>query len=289
MKFAFIYAPYKEHRRSPETGCTRMASLFPSSIFMSDDEVNYEELRSQGYKIFCYGHNPFLYTHRKFKDSCLHDYVNAREEYLFGTIGIKTQSGFSYIKKRLDKYDCYFPTVTTFLVENKSSNVCVGYYARSVRRDTNEAFIKFANTIPNEIPIIVMGEKIPLLRSYEYTTDENTFFSKCSHYFYMRSLVQEDPWPHTLLQACQCECTILMPETNRTWRDGIDDILSVCSVEPIDTNKIKYPWELDKKCSFAPKGEDFIRLYEFITYNKMWLPTRQMKTFSDVYEFALSL
>ena len=289
MKVSLIYPSYKDNKRSPETGCMRMASLFPSSIFISDSESNYDELRSEGYKIFCYGHNPFLYTNRKFKDSCLSDYVNAREEYLFGTIGIKTQSGFSYIKKRLEKYDCYFPTVTTFSVKIKPKTVCVGYYARSVRRDTNEEFIKFANTIPNEIPIIIMGEKLPLQRTYEYTTDENIFFSKCTHYFYMKSLVQEDPWPHTLLQACQCGCTILMPETNRTWKDGIDDILDVCSVFVVNTNKIKNSWELDKGCSFAPKGEDFVKLYEYIIQCKTWIPYRNMKKFSDVYNFALSL
>ena len=288
MKIAFVSSPKREFSRSPFIGCKRMAKLFPSSIFLTDDEADYEKLRDDGYRIFCYGHTPSLYERRKFIKGCLSDIVNTRDTWLTTTIGIKCQSGFSYIKSRLHLYDCFFPTITTYQRVNEPTNVCIGYYARSVRRDTDKEFVEFANTIPTEIPIVVMGRRIHLNREYYYTQDDADFFSKCTHYFYMKSLVTEDPWPHTLLQACQVGCTILLPKTERTWKDGIDDILDVCDVTPIDTRVCKYPWDIERPCTFAPKGEDFLKLYYLIGDSWRWLPKEQ-QNFSELYEYALKI
>lgn len=288
MKIAFISSPKREYSRSPSIGCKRMAALFPSSIFLSDEEANYEKMRDDGYRIFCYGHTPRFYENRKITKGCLSDVINAREEWLRTTIGIKCQSGFSYLKKRLHLYDCFFPTITTYTRTTTPKMPCVGYYARSVRQDTDREFQLFASTIPEEIPIVVMGDRIELSRPYYHTINENEFFSLCTHYFYMKSSITEDPWPHTLLQACQVGCSLLMPHNERPWIDGIDDILSVCDVTPIDTRVCKYPWELERPCSFAPQGEDFIKLYHLIGETWNWLPKEQ-KTFSDLYNFALKI
>ena len=288
MKIAFVNAPKREFSRSPFTGCKRMASLLPSSIFVYDDEIDYQSLRDEGYTIFCYGHTPRFYEHRKITKGCLTDIINSREEWLKTTIGVKCQSGFSYIKKRIHLYNCFFPTITTYKRPKEPSNVCVGYYARSIRLDTDREFQAFAATIPLEIPIVVMGDKIELSRPYIHTTDEDVFFSMCTHYFYMKSSLVEDPFPHTLLQACQCGCSLLLPHNERPWKDGIDDILDICDVTPIDTRAIKNPWELDRPCTFAPRGEDFIPLYNMISDGWNWLPKEQ-RTFSDVYNLALKI
>lgn len=288
MKIAFVSSPKREFSRSPFIGCKRMAKLFPSSIFISDDEADYEGLRSQGFTIFCYGHMPNMYEHRRFTKNCLFDIINSREEWLRSIVGIKCQSGFSYVKRRIDLYDCFFPTIPSYQRINEPTNVCVGYYARSVRQDTDREFIDFASTIPLDVPIVIMGDRINIGRPYHYTQSDDEFFSLCTHYFYMRSSVIEDPYPHTLMQACQCGCSLLMPENARPWKDGIDDILNVCSVEPINTRIIKYPWEMHKPCTFAPKGEDFLSLYHRIADGWNFLP-KQFNTFSDLYEYALKL
>ena len=85
-----------------------------------------------------------------------------------------------------------------------------------------------------------MGDDMNLSREHVFTTDEDEFFSRTTHYFYMKSLYHDDPWPHTLLQACQCGCSIVMPERKRNWNDGVDDILNVCNFTPIS---YKYLWE----------------------------------------------
>ena len=104
----------------------------------------------------------------------------------------------------------------------------------------------------------------------------------------MKSLIREDPFPHTLLQACQAGCTLLMPDTGREWKDGIDDVLNVCDVSPVDIFSFKYPWEKDSPCLYAPKGEDFLKLYQEIASCWNWIPSR-MKTFGDVLNYAKKL
>lgn len=290
MKIAFVYVPSPVgHPRSPETGCERLAKLFPTSLFVSDTEANYEQLREDGYRIFCHNHTPHLYKNRKISRGCLDDVMTTRAPWAKLTIGIRNQSGFSYLKQYINLYDCYFPTIYTFTIKTKPTTPCVGYYNRACRYDTTNEFIEFANTIPKEIPIITMGEPLTLNRPHTHTINDYEFFSKCTHYFYMKSIIQEDPFPHTLMQACQCGCNILMPSTDRNWKDGIDDIIDVCDVEVIDTRKYKYPWEMNKPCSFAPRGEDFSKLHKLIGETWHWLPSSTMKTFSDLYNYAIGL
>ena len=285
---AFVYGDTGGHISSPYTGCKRMSELIPDSICVSDKNADYNKLRELGYTIFCYGHKPSLYTHRKINKNCLYDVVNTRAEWLYRTIGIKCQSGFSYIKRMAGKYDCYFPTITTYKRKKEPETICIGYYSRGIRPDTEYEFKKYISTIPLEIPVVIMGEKIDICRNYIYTTDEDIFFSLCTHYFYMKSSIHDDPWPHTLLQACQCGCSILMPYKTRTWKDGIDDILDVCDVLPINIYKELHSWDIIRKCTFSPKGEDFLKLYNMIIEKKWhWIP--EHKNFSDLYEYILKL
>lgn len=287
-KIAFVSSPKREHSRSPFIVCRRMVEMFPSSVFVTDDEADYENLRKNGYTIFCYGHTPRMYERRKITRDCLRDVVNTREEWLKTAIGIKCQSGFSYIKRRIDLYDCFFPTITTYKRPQTPTIPCVGYYARSVRHDTDKEFMDLASRIPLEIPIVIMGNPLQIRRPYYFTQSEDEFFSMCTHYFYMKSSITEDPFPHTLLQACQCGCSLVMPFNERPWKDGIDDILDVCEASPIDSKKVKYPWEIEKPCTFAPKGEDFMKLYDEITSSWNFLPY-DFKTFSSLYEYALKI
>ena len=286
MKIAFLY-PNDVHPRSPQTGCDRLANLLQPSVSFNESSVDYSELRNSGYRIFCYGHKPSLYENRLLTAGMALDIVNSRIRWIKGIIGIKCQSGFSYFQRYRSFYDCLFPTITTYKRISEPSEVCIGYYSRDIRPDTTKKFIELANRTPKEIPIIVMGTDLRLNREHEFTTDENYFFSKVTHYFYMKSDYHDDPWPHTLLQACQCGCSLIMPENERNWKDGVDDCLDVCSVEPITH---KYPWEKDQPCRFAPVGEDFLKLYQYIDdCDWKWKPDSNWKNFSELYNYAVGL
>ena len=285
MKIAFIYAN-DVHPKSPMTGSERLSNLIQDSISLSDSNCDYSKLRSDGYKIFCYGHKPSLYKNRVFTSNCLNDIINSRIEWVRQVIGIKCISGFSYWKRYQDSYNCFFPTITTYKRISTPSKICIGYYNRGIRPDTRLEFIKLANTVPLDIDIIIMGTDINLDRPHKYTTNEDEFFSNVTHYFYMKSNYHDDPWPHSLLQACQCGCSIIMPTVNRTWKDGVDDILDVCDFVPISS---KYPWEKSLPCKFSPKGEDFVKLYNLISETWRWVPNKNWKNFSDLYNYVIGL
>lgn len=289
-KIAFVYPNDNSgYMKSPETGCKRLSAIIKDSISVSDDDCSYEQLRNDGYRIFCYGHKPSLYVNRKISVASLDDIVNVRSRWASTAIGIRCISGFSYWKRHQNAYTCFFPTVTTFRRQFHPSDVCIGYYSRNIRTDTQREFIAFSNTVPLEVPVIVMGDDIHDMRKHEFTTDENVFFSKVTHYFYMRSCIHDDPWPHTLLQACQCGCSLIMPDIKRDWQDGVDDILSVCDVHPVDSLSVKFPWEKNAPCSYAPKGEDFLKLYEIIQESWNFLPDKKIFSFRDLYEFSLKM
>lgn len=283
-KVLFVYGD-DVHPRSPMTGCKRLAELFKGSAFLADSVCNYEKMRDNGYRIFCYGHKPSLYKNRKISKTCLNDIVNARANWVSSAIGIKCISGFSYWRRHMNLYDCFFPTITNYKRETYPTKLCVGYYSRDIRPDTTRMFVDMAKNIPVEVDVIIMGKDIDIGRKHIFTHDEDMFFSHITHYFYMKSSIHDDPWPHTLFQACQCGCTIIMPDIEHPWNDGVDDVLSLCDVSPVDSLRVKYPWEVEKPCTFAPQGVEFIPLYEMIADEGWrWKPPYQILTFSDFYE-----
>lgn len=286
-KICFVYGD-DVHPRSPMTGCKRMAELFDGSAILADSVCDYEKMRDEGYRIFCYGHKPQLYRNRKLTKGCLADIVNCRAEWASISIGIKCMSGFSYWQRHMNLYDCFFPTITSYERPKEPTTTCIGYYSRDIRPDTTRMFIDMANKVPADIPVIVMGTDIELERDHIFTQNEDFFFSNVTHYFYMKSSYHDDPWPHTLLQACQCGCSVIMPNVQHDWKDGVDDVLEICNVKPINSLTIKYPWDINKPCLFAPDGYDFLPLYEKIVDSKWsWLPNG-IKTLSDLYNRILA-
>lgn len=282
-KLLFVYGD-DVHPRSPMTGCKRLAELFDGSAFLADSQCDYVRMRNEGYRIFCYGHKPALYRNRKLTRGCLNDIVNTRAEWASSSIGIRCMSGFSYWKRYKNLYDCYFPTITNYVRPSTPEKVCVGYYSRDIRPDTTRMFAAMARTIPDDVDIVIMGKDIDIGRNHIFTQDEDIFFSHVTHYFYMKSSIHDDPWPHTLFQACQCGCTIIMPNIEHPWKDGVDDVLEICDVEPVDCLSIKYPWDIDRPCKYAPTGTDFMSLYNMISdAGWKWTPPSYINSFADFY------
>lgn len=174
-------------------------------------------------------HNPSFYDYPI--TARAHDISFVRENFCKAIPGKKMTNGFSYFKRYADQFDAWFPTIyqSNF---NASQDICIGYYMRDCRQQSNYAFADFAEQCKG-IPIITMGqiESVPLKlrqnKKWRHTTDNQFFWSSCSHYFYYRCSDIEDPFPHTLLEAIQSNHRIISPiDIGRTHRDGIDDLLS---------------------------------------------------------------
>lgn len=282
-KIAFVYATLGKQLRSGNTGSRRMANLHPLWMSVDDACADYVGLRNSGYTVFLYNHKPSLFVHRKLCPQCLEDIVNTRSTWLDTTLGKTCISGLSYWKRRRG-YKCFFPTLSTYRRKDKPSRPCLGYYSRSIRPDSNFIFTELATRVPLEVDVYVMGDKLPIKRPYVFTYDEDEFFSHVTHYFYYRSNYHDDPWPHTLVQAAQVGCTLVVPNSDRDWKDGVDDILTVCP-HIVD---LSAPWEHELPCTNVPTGEDFLRLYEGIAEDFNWLPNPQW-SFADLCDYALSL
>lgn len=288
MRVACIYVSLGKAKRSGATVSHRLASLLPGWEAFDDREVDYEDLRSKGYTVFLFNHKPDLF-HRNLVPSCLEDIVNARSQWARTVIGRSCISGFSYWKRYCTDYKAFMPTVVDYRVARINGPPTLGYYSRGIRRDSDAAFTDLANRTPQEVPIVVMGSPLPAIRRpYEFTNSEDYFFSRVTHYFYWKSRWHDDVWPHTLLQAAQMHCVLVVPKSDRGWRDGIDDILDTCyNIQ--DFNK---PWEaaMPVSTTWVPGGQSLLPLYEHILESKWrWLPDTRWTSFADVLNYSEKL
>lgn len=174
-------------------------------------------------------HNPMFYSRIKLV-SRANDFNCCRSEFISMVPGKHLTNGFSYFKNR--PFDGWFPTIYQSNFQC-SKTLCIGYYARAVRVQSNLAFIDFAKTLPNGFPIITMGTKelvedaLRKNKSWKHTYSNEEFWKSCSHYFYFRPSDEIDPFPHTLLEAIQSRHQIISPmNPSRSFKDGVDDLLS---------------------------------------------------------------
>lgn len=174
--------------------------------------------------------NPYFYKYPCL--SRINDYIMCRKEYAKFFPGKKLVDGYSYYRRNIDKYQCWFPTVYQ---SNFSRNdvPSIGYYARDIRIESNMAFVDFVSKIPNEFDVVTMGDKhciqkyLHKKKNWKHTYDNAVFWKSCSHYFYYRCSDIEDTFPQNLLEAIQSKHRIISPKDNkRTFKDGIDDFLS---------------------------------------------------------------
>lgn len=192
--------------------------------------INYKEFVPERNKIWIL-ENPYFYSYPFIKR--FNDYSFLRRDYthLF-PYKCRLTGGFSYYKMFNGIYKSYFPTIYDVHF-SRNSYPSIGYYIRTMRTESNLAFIDLINKLPNDIPIVTMGTKESLekylsnRKNWYHTYDSNIFWKKCSHYFYFRCSDFIDPFPHSLLEAIQSGHRIISPKNNRrNFIDGIDDLLS---------------------------------------------------------------
>ena len=153
-------------------------------------------------------------------------------EHIQQVVGVKATNGYSYFRRYRQHFDQWFPTIygSHFDVNDIPS---IGYYARDMRQQSNRAFIDFIQKLPTGVPIVTMGtkelieSKMPHGANWRHTYSNEDFWKSCSHYFYYQPSDFEDPFPHTLLEAIQSGHRIISyKDINRTFYDGVDDLLS---------------------------------------------------------------
>lgn len=195
-------------------------------------------------------HHPRFYSTVKLVDR-VNDYNCCRAEFLSMVPGKHLTNGFSYFKAH--SFDGWLPTIYQSNFK-KSDDFCVGYYVRSVRIQSNLAFIDFARKLPDGVPIVTMGTKELIERplhsrkNWKHTYSNEEFWQSCSHYFYFRPSDEVDPFPHTLLEAIQSRHQIISPmNPSRTFKDGIDDFLS-CIGFKTKINPLSESADLAEEC-----------------------------------------
>lgn len=219
MKTGIVYTVHEKQGGSGLVAerMSRDYSCFRPVLFGQDDITKQRNLWMM--------HNPFFYSYplyKRNKDACM-----VRKQYFDVILGKRVTNGYSYYCRYATRLHSIVPTITDS--NYKANGEGVGYYARPTRTDSNEAFIAFAKSLSCGTPITTMGHKESLLGlvglNWIHTYNPSVFFSSISHYFYFKSLIFEDPFPHTLLEAIQAGARIIVPKSTRNFRDGVDDLL----------------------------------------------------------------
>jgi len=153
-----------------------------------------------------------------------------RSEYLNPFYNNCTNGFYYYHSDK--RFDNYVPMITDFPIqENKPKQETLGFYVRkSITPDSFDWFVDFLSSLKRKVNVYILGEEAPEVENhnnvlhYNHTYDNVQFFGSITHYFYPTSKHFTDPFPHSILEAVQAGCQIVLPEIERTHKDGIDDL-----------------------------------------------------------------
>lgn len=139
-------------------------------------------------------------------------------------------NGFHYYRT-YDQIKHFVPMITDFNVDDKSNDLCFGFYVRKTMiPDSYDCFLDILSSLKFKVNLYVMGDDDHKLKhhqnvlTYTHTHDNKTFFRNVTHYFYPTSKSFQDPFPHSVLEAVQAGRQVIFPEIDRNHKDGIDDI-----------------------------------------------------------------
>lgn len=162
-------------------------------------------------------------------------------------------NGFSYsqVKNTKNKnfswenHIKYFsPVLYNFEKSTKDIEPTIGYYLRpTLTPDATNWFLEFLNNLETPVKLYTMGIEINYsnhknVLSHTHTYDRFEFFKNTTHYIYFKSNSFIDPYPHSLMEAVQSGCQIIVPENKRDFYDGIDDILSCVNYHKTFNNEM---------------------------------------------------
>lgn len=190
-------------------------------------------------------------------------------------------NGFS-IFNNMKCYNHFIPFIPNFNVIDKSNDICLGFNIRNGKNmDSFYYFIDWLKKYNGKINLYIMGSNIynfsniKCIEKLTYTNNNIEFFENITHFIFPQSTTFIDPFPHTLMEAIQCNKQIIAPKIGiKKFKDGVDDILQIINYH----TDFSFNKELNNNFSF-----NFNKFYKKLLDNNFdnYLEVNKYKTFYD--------
>ena len=266
MKYAIIGWNDKTQKRGAYTEAAALQSKYPDKVdvFDANTKININEIHNNYKRVIYTYQNPNNLYNKKVLDVRYYnkDIVYIREN-IKTIFKWKTTNGFSVYREN-NVFCNFVPMMIPMFspIQTNTDKIVLGYYLRpQYRPDDYQMFCDFIYNLKIPVNLYVMGsfafpfnEKINnYINNIIYTTDNAEFFNNITHYVYSMSKVF-DPWPTTLQEAVNANKQIIILKQNRSFKDGIDDIMENIKYHTkLDTdvfynnsNSILNTWNYDK-------------------------------------------
>ena len=267
MKYALIGWNDKQQKRGAYTEAAALQSKYPDilDVFDANTKLDIDRLHSEYDRLIYTYQNPNNLYSKRVLDIRYFDkdivYIRKDIKTLFK---YKTTNSFSMYRQNQTVFNNFVPMLIPMFSPDTNidyNTIKLGYYLRpQYRPDDYQMFCDFIHNIRIPVDLYVMGSFMFLYSTYSkqirniiYTTDNNIFFNNITHYVYSMSNVF-DPWPTTLQEAVNANKQIIILKQNRSFKDGIDDIMENIKYHTCldldvfynNTNSIINTWNYDK-------------------------------------------
>lgn len=194
----------------------------------------------------------------------------------------RATNGFSVYKSYSDSYRYFIPLLSELYKKNTVSENCIGFYYQPYKK-SRDLYLDYINFLNDPYNVLYMGPKIPeeLLSKkhrWENVVDKEIFFNRVSHFIYAKSKEFLDPWPTSLEEAVFNDKQIIIIETSRNFKDGIDDIQDC----------IKYHTHLDSdifKTMISNENSILLKFNHLLYYKMLLLIDWDVRKIYDVDRF----
>ena len=232
MNYLIVSHKFGEVKRGSFNKSKDLSLLYPNVTLMEDIEFDtFNDIFDYNYDKYIFrtqvsGNYKDFYPITLLKKNHL---VFTRHTKRYGFLNNAT-NGFNYYKRFSKDLPVFIPFILPYSVDSINDDVCIGYYIRRKSLiHSYRMFIQFLDTLDRPIDLYTMGFNTPLyhknIKSHTHTFNRDEFFSHISHYVYPKSEVA-DVFPHSIYEAVLSGKQIIIPESNRNFLDGIDDIES---------------------------------------------------------------
>ena len=136
-------------------------------------------------------------------------------------------NGYAVYKANKDKYRFMIPLLSEIFQIHNITERCLGFYYQQYKQSI-DLYLDYLDTLqPSKIMYmgIIEKELLSTKHTWIYTESKEVFFNTVTHFIYAKSKSFVDPWPTTLEEAVAHNKQIIIINTNRSFQDGIDDIL----------------------------------------------------------------
>ena len=296
MKYKLIFRTYGKPIRGANIKSHELAKVDSRiECYDIDDIKNINDIRDNDSRLVFQTQGIHLYNQKyNFLKAKPTDVIYIRHEHMPKLYPNPVNNGFSYTLQRgtkpkkfkfINSLKYCSPTLYNFPASEKSEEKVLGYYLRpTLTPDSNNWFLEFLNSLEKPVKLFTMGISNNYsghnnVISHTHTYDRFEFFKNVTHYLYFKSNTFTDPFPHSLMEAVQSGCQIIIPENKRDTDDGIDDIQSCIQFHTSLNNEI-----IDNKDSLL--NLNFLK-YQKMLIDKsfMFTPINELKHYKNFNEW----